>query len=214
MGLIKGGAIRLFSTFLYFVSFICSMVIVGATGWFIASFSGSTRDFAIIGMASVAALYSFMAMLFTCCLAGISFFAVLAIFFDVVLMAAMIAIAVLNRNARFGCGGDGSIVRWRPIAAQTASVYDSHSNAIKRKLRNLATKSIHTNLVNECRPPFGSVSIANETVQYLSTGLVQNVALYHNHHDTTTIENAAELNADLKNPSRALGYGKLNNDYE
>ncbi|KAF2224534.1 hypothetical protein BDZ85DRAFT_261126 [Elsinoe ampelina] len=108
MGLIKGGAIRLLSTFLYFVSFICSMVIVGATGWFIASFSGSTRDFAIIGMASVAALYSFIAMLFTCCLAGISFFAVLAILFDIVLMAAMIAIAVLNRNARFGCGGDGS----------------------------------------------------------------------------------------------------------
>jgi|SRR5687768_16973754 hypothetical protein len=56
--------------------------------------------------------YSFVAMLLTCCLAGLSFFALLGAIIDLFLFAAMIAVAVLNRDGRFGCGpGDGTTCR-------------------------------------------------------------------------------------------------------
>merc|ERR1711981_777387 len=89
MGIIKGGALRLFSTFLYFVAFCCSVIIVGATGWFIASFAGSKRDFAVIGL-----------------------FAFIGALMDIFFAGGMIAIAVLNRSARFGCPeGTGTTCR-------------------------------------------------------------------------------------------------------
>ena len=56
--------------------------------------------------------YSFVAMLLTCCLAGIGFFAFVGALMDVAFAGAMIAIAVLNRDARFGCpAGSGTTCR-------------------------------------------------------------------------------------------------------
>jgi len=102
----------LFSTFLYFVAFCCSVIIVGATGWFIASFAGSKRDFAIIGIGAISMAYSFVAMLLTCCLAGIGLFAFIGAIMDIFFAGGMIAIAVLNRSARFGCPeGTGTTCR-------------------------------------------------------------------------------------------------------
>ncbi|KAK4611205.1 uncharacterized protein CLAFUR5_14025 [Fulvia fulva] len=108
MGFFKGGILRLTSTFLYFVAFCCSMLILGATIWFVVSFRGSTRDFGIIGISAASAVYSFVAMLLTCCLAGVSFFALMAIVFDTVFMAVMMAVAVLNRAGRVGCPDNAS----------------------------------------------------------------------------------------------------------
>ncbi|KAK0390540.1 hypothetical protein NLU13_0044 [Sarocladium strictum] len=112
MGLIKGGAMRLFSTGLYFITFVAGAIMTGATAWFIVSFRGSKRDLAIVGISAVSMAYSFVAMLLTCCLAGLSFFALLGAIIDLFLFGAMIAVAVLNRDGRFGCGpGDGTTCR-------------------------------------------------------------------------------------------------------
>jgi hypothetical protein len=55
----------------------------------------------VISAASLA--YSSVAMLLTCCLSGISFFALLGLIIDTLFFAAMIGVAVLNRDARHGC---------------------------------------------------------------------------------------------------------------
>lgn len=79
---------------------------------FIVSFRGSKRDFAIVAISAISMAYSAVAMLLTCCLAGISFFALIGAIVDLFLFAAMIAVAVLNRDGRFGCGeGDGTTCR-------------------------------------------------------------------------------------------------------
>ncbi|KAI6783126.1 uncharacterized protein J7T54_000628 [Emericellopsis cladophorae] len=84
----------------------------GATAWFIVSFRGSKRDFAIIGISAISLAYSFVAMLLTCCLAGISFLSLIGAIIDLFLFAAMIAVAVLNRDGRFGCpSGAGTTCR-------------------------------------------------------------------------------------------------------
>ena len=41
-------------------------------------------------------------------MAGVSFFALMAIVFDIVFMAVMIAVAVVNRAGRFGCPDNAS----------------------------------------------------------------------------------------------------------
>ena len=56
--------------------------------------------------------YSFVAMLLTCCLAGIGLFAFIGAIMDIFFAGGMIAIAVLNRSARFGCPeGTGTTCR-------------------------------------------------------------------------------------------------------
>lgn len=55
-------------------------------------------------------------MLLTCCLAGIGFFAILAFLFDILFVVVMIAIAILTRSARHGCG-DFDRFRSNPFGA-------------------------------------------------------------------------------------------------
>ncbi|KAL2209652.1 hypothetical protein CC79DRAFT_1367833 [Sarocladium strictum] len=112
MGLIKGGAMRLVSTGLYFVTFLAGVLMTAFTAWFIVSFRGSKRDLAIVAISAISMAYSFVAMCLTCCLAGLSFFALMGAIIDLFLMGAMIAVAVLNRDGRFGCApGDGTTCR-------------------------------------------------------------------------------------------------------
>lgn len=56
MSLIKGGALRLFSTFLYFVAFCCSVIIVGATAWVCATSPHSQRWLIICNSSLLASL--------------------------------------------------------------------------------------------------------------------------------------------------------------
>ena len=54
-----------------------------------------------MGIASM--LWSFTNFLLVCCTAGISFLAIISIVVDILFLAVMIAIAVLNRSATNGC---------------------------------------------------------------------------------------------------------------
>lgn len=83
MGIIKGGALRLFQTCLYALAFACSAVALGIYSYFLAVLADRdvhipTWEKAVEGLSGAAVLYTIFAVVFTCCLGGISAFAFLA----------------------------------------------------------------------------------------------------------------------------------------
>lgn len=110
MGIIKGGALRLFQTLLYALAFLCAAVILGIYSYFLATLADRNSPIqnwvkAVEGISGAAVLYTIFAVVLTCCLGGISFFALLAIILDVLFVGGMIAIAVLTRDGASSCRG-------------------------------------------------------------------------------------------------------------
>lgn len=111
MGIVKGGFQRLFQTFLYILLFCCAGIILGVYSYFLSVQADRDRPIptwqkAVEGMSGAAVLYLIFAVILTCCLGGISFFAFLALVLDVLFAAAMIAIAVLTRDGASSCSGN------------------------------------------------------------------------------------------------------------
>lgn len=84
MGIIKGGALRLIQTLLYALAFLCGAVILGIYSYFLATLADRDSPIqtwvkAVEGISGAAVLYTIFAVVLTCCLGGISFFALLAI---------------------------------------------------------------------------------------------------------------------------------------
>jgi len=108
MGIFKGGALRLFQSFLYLINFCCAAIILGIFSYFLAvladrNFVIADRWRAVEGLSGAAVVYTIFAVLLTCCLGGVSFFAFLAIILDLAFVGAMIAIAVLTRDGAHSC---------------------------------------------------------------------------------------------------------------
>lgn len=83
MGIVKGGALRLFQTFLYALAFCCAAVILGIYSYFLSvladrNFAIPTYEKAVEGLSGAAVLYLIFAVVLTCCLGGIQIFAFLA----------------------------------------------------------------------------------------------------------------------------------------
>lgn len=65
----------------------------------------STQDKAIEGLSGVAVLYTIFAVVLTCCLGGVTFFAFVGLVLDVLFIGAMIAIAIMTRHGANSCNG-------------------------------------------------------------------------------------------------------------
>ncbi|KAF2233302.1 hypothetical protein EV356DRAFT_487266 [Viridothelium virens] len=107
---VAGGALRLFQTFLYAIIFCCSAIILGVYSYFLSVLSDrnlpiATWKKAVEGLSGAATLYMIFAVLLTCFLGGVSFFAFLAVVLDVLFIAAMVAIAVMTRDGAHSCTG-------------------------------------------------------------------------------------------------------------
>ena len=105
-----GAALKLFQTFLYTLCFCCSAIILGFYSYFLsieADRNGHIPRWqkAVEGISGIGVVYTIFAVILTCCLGGISFFAFLAIFLDVLLCAGFVAIAVLCRDGVHSCTG-------------------------------------------------------------------------------------------------------------
>ncbi|KAF2161770.1 hypothetical protein M409DRAFT_58846 [Zasmidium cellare ATCC 36951] len=110
MGIVKGGALRLFQTFLYALAFCCSAVILGIYSYFLSVLADRdiaipTWEKAVEGLSGAAVLYLIFAVILTCCLGGIQVFAFLALVLDICFVGAMIAIAVMTRHGASSCSG-------------------------------------------------------------------------------------------------------------
>ncbi|OQO09113.1 hypothetical protein B0A48_06004 [Cryoendolithus antarcticus] len=110
MGIFKGGALRLVQTALYAITFCCSAIILGFFSYFLSVLADRkltipTKWKAVEGLAGAAVLYSICAILLTCCLGGVTFFAFLGLFLDVLFIGAMVAIAIMTRDGAKACNG-------------------------------------------------------------------------------------------------------------
>lgn len=110
MGLIKGGFLRFFQTFLYALAFCCSGIILGIFSYFLSVLADRndhipTWEKAVEGLSGAATLYLIFAVLLTCCFGGVTFFAFLGLVLDLLFCGAMIAIAVLTRHGAGSCKG-------------------------------------------------------------------------------------------------------------
>lgn len=111
MGAFAGGFLRLLATFLYAVEFCCAAIILGIYSYFLALMKDHDIPIdkqwkAVEGISGAAVLYGIFTVLLTCFLGGISFFAFLAIVFDVLFAGAFVALAVLTRDGAETCSGD------------------------------------------------------------------------------------------------------------
>jgi hypothetical protein len=91
--------------------FCCAAIILGIYSYFLSVLADRNLPIAIWkkaveGLSGSAVLYMIFAVVLTCCLGGISFFAFLAIVLDVLFVGAMLAIAVLTRDGASSCQGN------------------------------------------------------------------------------------------------------------
>lgn len=110
MGALGGGALRLFQTFLYALAFCCSAIVIGFYSYFLAILSDRheyiSKDWkAVEGISGIAVVYTIFAVLLTCFLGGVSFFAFVAVVLDVLFVGAFIAVAILTRSGAHSCSG-------------------------------------------------------------------------------------------------------------
>lgn len=92
------------------VQFLCAALILGVYSYFLAALhnhniSSSTTVRAVEGIAGSAALYTLIALLLLCCVAGLAFTSFLAIVLDVAFIGAFIYVAVANRSGAGSCNG-------------------------------------------------------------------------------------------------------------
>lgn len=111
MGRAAGLGLRGVSTFLYALEFCCAGAILGIFSYFLArlvtfGLHVNPRWSAVVGMSGGAVIFTFFAVIFTCFLGGVSFFAVLAIIFDLLFIGAFIAIAYFTRAGAYSCNGN------------------------------------------------------------------------------------------------------------
>ena len=100
---------RTLATALYSIEFLISILILGIFSYFLAVLT--RRDGAVIpqwekavtGLSGAAALYCIFAVILTCFLGGITFFAFLAVVLDVCFVGAMVAIAILTKAGTKSC---------------------------------------------------------------------------------------------------------------
>ena len=100
---------RTAATILYTLEFLISILILGIFSYFLATLA--RRDGATIpqwqkaveGLSGASALYCIFAIIFTCFLGGITFFAFVAVVLNVCFCGAMVAIAILTKAATKSC---------------------------------------------------------------------------------------------------------------
>jgi hypothetical protein len=108
MAKLAGAALKILQTFLYAVCFCCAGIILGFYSYFLAV--QADRDVniprwekAVEGISGIACVYTICAVIFTCCIGGVIFFAFLAIVLDLLFVAGFIALAVLTRDGHRSC---------------------------------------------------------------------------------------------------------------
>ncbi|KAI4088836.1 MAG: hypothetical protein LQ344_005813 [Seirophora lacunosa] len=109
----KGTALKGLTTLLRTIELLGSILILGITSYWLAILARRSDPIptwmkAVEGMAGGAVIYTAFAVLLTCFLGGKTFFAFLAVLFDLLFVAAFVAIAVLTRNGTHSCPAENA----------------------------------------------------------------------------------------------------------
>lgn len=110
MGSGSGMALKALQWIIRCVQFCCAAIILGIFAYFLATLHNHNLHYgtwilAIIGLSALALIYTILALLFLCCLAGHPFTAAIAILLDICFLGSFIYIAYANRHARSSCSG-------------------------------------------------------------------------------------------------------------
>ncbi|KAL8796909.1 MAG: hypothetical protein Q9182_007293 [Xanthomendoza sp. 2 TL-2023] len=105
-----GVALKGVTTFLRAVEFLGCALLLGITSYWLGVLTHRHSGLptwmkAVEGMAGGATLYTAFAVILTCFLGGMTFFAFMAVLLDFLFVAAMVAIAVLTRHGTHSCSG-------------------------------------------------------------------------------------------------------------
>ncbi|KAH7166133.1 hypothetical protein EDB81DRAFT_275861 [Dactylonectria macrodidyma] len=108
MGAVVG--LKFVQWFIRGVQFACAAIILAIYSYILAALhnhklSSSTKVRAVEGISGFAALYTIIALLLLCCLAGRTLSSFIALVFDVAFIAAFIYVAVANREGASDCTG-------------------------------------------------------------------------------------------------------------
>ena len=106
-----GAALRIGATFSYALEFCCAAVVLGVYSYYLSVLSNHNLPIArqwkaVEGISGAGVLYTIFAVILTCFLGGISFFALLAIVLDFCFFGAFIALAILTRHGASSCNGN------------------------------------------------------------------------------------------------------------
>ncbi|PPJ57180.1 hypothetical protein CBER1_07033 [Cercospora berteroae] len=99
---IAGGLLRLVLITCYAIAFICAAIIMGAFAWFTATQLGA-RNIASLVLGSITTLWAMISALTSCFTAGVTVLTACSIFFDLLCVGMMMAVAIINRSATNGC---------------------------------------------------------------------------------------------------------------
>lgn len=110
MGAATGIALRGMQFFLRIVQFCCAAIVLALFSYFLATLNNhnlaiGTWVRAVEGISGAAVLYTILALLALCCLAGRSFPSFITMLFDVAFIGGFIYIAWANRNGASSCNG-------------------------------------------------------------------------------------------------------------
>ena len=105
---VAGALLRISATAVRALQFLASILILGIFSYFLAVLSRqgnpiATYIRAVEGISGAAALYTLIAILLTCFLGGIMFFAFAGIVLDICFIGCFIAVTVLTRDALNNC---------------------------------------------------------------------------------------------------------------
>lgn len=180
MGLVKGGFQRLLQTALYALIFCCAGIILGVYSYFLSVQADrndpiATWQKAVEGISGAAVLYLIFAVILTCCLGGVAFFAFLALVLDVLFAAGFIAIAVLTRHGADSCKG---FVR-TPIGNGPANADNGFGvNGIGGDQGENVTYAVHLGLACRLNTAAFAVSIIGAFL-FLCTAIMQVLRVRH-----------------------------------
>ncbi|KAM3414824.1 hypothetical protein BST61_g9969 [Cercospora zeina] len=99
---VGGGLLRLVLITCYAIACFCAAIIMGAFAWFTATQLGA-RNIASLVLGAVTLVWATLSALTSCCTAGVSVFAACSIFFDLICIGMMMAVAIINRSGSHGC---------------------------------------------------------------------------------------------------------------
>jgi hypothetical protein len=110
MGAKSGFALKFLQWFVRGIQFCCAALILGVYSYFLATLHNhnlriATAIRAVEGISGVAVLYALVGLLLLCCVAGITFFSLVAILLDVAFVGAFIYVAWVNRDGAGSCKG-------------------------------------------------------------------------------------------------------------
>jgi hypothetical protein len=110
MGAGTGLSLKFIQWFIRGIQFCCAAIILAIYSYFLATLHNhnlpiATSLRAVEGISGAGTLYTLLALLMLCCLAGHTFTAFIAVVLDICFIGAFIYVAIANKNGAGSCNG-------------------------------------------------------------------------------------------------------------